>query len=394
MEIGKVTVANLINQLGKVEAEGDQDFVGLLAKLLENWPGKLDELTDLGEIDLEHVNFLEEDELEDVEKNVGNMAITPLMYRLNPNRLGIPDLETSEDLPDSLDLEGIDIKLQDMVAKTGNMEKLDLDETPTNTGKQAKREFASQIDLSYSEKIVDLRAMKDEKNITPLLFPEVEDLEKLEENSAEIKEEELLRLMVDRFKDREIDTEIKEIDIQENQINHNLNRLDGLIRQELIEEPKSQLDSHNMETIKASIIESMKVTKMEGSSLMEVQLHPKELGKVHIELKLEEGRISGRILVDNSSVKDLFVNSLGDLTSSLKKHDINMDNLDIDLNKNYNSFNQDPNTNHNPGSNKNFQGQQMNYFKSANLFNLRGQIGKGVGGQTAEFKGAGLNILV
>lgn len=394
MEIGKVTVANLINQLGKVEAEGDQDFVGLLAKLLENWPGKLDELTDLGEIDLEHVNFLEEDELEDVEKNVGNMAITPLMYRLNPNRLGIPDLETSEDLPDSLDLEGIDIKLQDMVAKTGNMEKLDLDETPTNTGKQAKREFASQIDLSYSEKIVDLRAMKDEKNITPLLFPEVEDLEKLEENSAEIKEEELLRLMVDRFKDREIDTEIKEIDIQENQINHNLNRLDGLIRQELIEEPKSQLDSHNMETIKASIIESMKVTKMEGSSLMEVQLHPKELGKVHIELKLEEGRISGRILVDNSSVKDLFVNSLGDLTSSLKKHDINMDNLDIDLNKNYNSFNQDPNTNHNPGSNKNFQGQQMNYFKSANLFNLRSQVGKGVGGQTAEFKGAGLNILV
>lgn len=394
MEIGKVTVANLINQLGKVEAEGDQDFVGLLAKLLENWPGKLDELTDLGEIDLEHVNFLEEDELEDVEKNVGNMAITPLMYRLNPNRLGIPDLETSEDLPDSLDLEGIDIKLQDMVAKTGNMEKLDLDETPTNTGKQAKREFASQIDLSYSEKIVDLRAMKDEKNITPLLFPEVEDLEKLEENSAEIKEEELLRLMVDRIKDREIDTEIKEIDIQENQINHNLNRLDGLIRQELIEEPKSQLDSHNMETIKASIIESMKVTKMEGSSLMEVQLHPKELGKVHIELKLEEGRISGRILVDNSSVKDLFVNSLGDLTSSLKKHDINMDNLDIDLNKNYNSFNQDPNTNHNPGSNKNFQGQQMNYFKSANLFNLRSQVGKGVGGQTAEFKGAGLNILV
>lgn len=394
MEIGKVTVANLINQLGKVEAEGDQDFVGLLAKLLENWPGKLDELTDLGEIDLEHVNFLEEDELEDVEKNVGNMAITPLMYRLNPNRVGIPDLETSEDLPDSLDLEGIDIKLQDMVAKTGNMEKLDLDETPTNTGKQAKREFASQIDLSYSEKIVDLRAMKDEKNITPLLFPEVEDLEKLEENSAEIKEEELLRLMVDRFKDREIDTEIKEIDIQENQINHNLNRLDGLIRQELIEEPKSQLDSHNMETIKASIIESMKVTKMEGSSLMEVQLHPKELGKVHIELKLEEGRISGRILVDNSSVKDLFVNSLGDLTSSLKKHDINMDNLDIDLNKNYNSFNQDPNTNHNPGSNKNFQGQQMNYFKSANLFNLRSQVGKGVGGQTAEFKGAGLNILV
>lgn len=394
MEIGKVTVANLINQLGKVEAEGDQDFVGLLAKLLENWPGKLDELTDLGEIDLEHVNFLEEDELEDVEKNVGNMAITPLMYRLNPNRVGIPDLETSEDLPDSLDLEGIDIKLQDMVAKTGNMEKLDLDETPTNTGKQAKREFASQIDLSYSEKIVDLRAMKDEKNITPLLFPEVEDLEKLEENSAEIKEEELLRLMVDRIKDREIDTEIKEIDIQENQINHNLNRLDGLIRQELIEEPKSQLDSHNMETIKASIIESMKVTKMEGSSLMEVQLHPKELGKVHIELKLEEGRISGRILVDNSSVKDLFVNSLGDLTSSLKKHDINMDNLDIDLNKNYNSFNQDPNTNHNPGSNKNFQGQQMNYFKSANLFNLRSQVGKGVGGQTAEFKGAGLNILV
>ena len=394
MEIGKVTVANLINQLGKVEAEGDQDFVGLLAKLLENWPGKLDELTDLGEIDLEHVNFLEEDELEDVEKNVGNMAITPLMYRLNPNRVGIPDLETSEDLPDSLDLEGIDIKLQDMVAKTGNMEKLDLDETPTNTGKQAKREFASQIDLSYSEKIVDLRAMKDEKNITPLLFPELEDLEKLEENSAEIKEEELLRLMVDRIKDREIDTEIKEIDIQENQINHNLNRLDGLIRQELIEEPKSQLDSHNMETIKASIIESMKVTKMEGSSLMEVQLHPKELGKVHIELKLEEGRISGRILVDNSSVKDLFVNSLGDLTSSLKKHDINMDNLDIDLNKNYNSFNQDPNTNHNPGSNKNFQGQQMNYFKSANLFNLRSQVGKGVGGQTAEFKGAGLNILV
>lgn len=92
------------------------------------------------------------------------------------------------------------------------------------------------------------------------------------------------------------------------------------------------LGLENIHRLTDRIIDSIKITSLEAGNLMEVQLYPEELGSLNIKLRLEDGKITGKILVENQLVKSLLVNSLSQLNQNLAKGNINLEKLEIDIN--------------------------------------------------------------
>ncbi len=91
-------------------------------------------------------------------------------------------------------------------------------------------------------------------------------------------------------------------------------------------------------------------------------LKPEALGKVRINLNLNENNIVGKIIVENSNVRQVFLNNLADLTRSLEESGFNTASLDVSV-----------------GGGQAEQGSQHRqespvYFTSSELDELDGQI--------------------
>ncbi|MDC7224039.1 MAG: flagellar hook-length control protein FliK [Spirochaetales bacterium] len=62
------------------------------------------------------------------------------------------------------------------------------------------------------------------------------------------------------------------------------------------------------------------ILKDENQGEIKLILKPEALGNVRINLSLNENHIAGKIFVDNSSVRDIFLNNMDELTSLLKEN--------------------------------------------------------------------------
>lgn len=87
----------------------------------------------------------------------------------------------------------------------------------------------------------------------------------------------------------------------------------------------------NIEKIEASMVKMIQSVKEGDTSKMTVTLEPEALGKVNLDLKMENGRMTARIFVENNQVREMFDGKLGELTTNLQKHNINVDKIQLQV---------------------------------------------------------------
>lgn len=107
------------------------------------------------------------------------------------------------------------------------------------------------------------------------------------------------------------------------------------VANEIDQQPKV-LSKDNMQNINDSIIQLMETTTEGNTNVMKVQLYPEELGAVNITLKMEDGKLIAKILVDDDYIKQLFTGKIEQLNNSLIKQNINMEEIFVELNSNSN----------------------------------------------------------
>lgn len=106
-----------------------------------------------------------------------------------------------------------------------------------------------------------------------------------------------------------------------------------------IDSKEPVLFNDNLQKINDTIIQLIETTTEGNTNVIKVKLFPENLGTVNVTLRMEEGRLIAKILVDNDYVKSLFANKVNELNESLVKQNIHLEKINIDLNLNSNSNN-------------------------------------------------------
>lgn len=104
----------------------------------------------------------------------------------------------------------------------------------------------------------------------------------------------------------------------------------------------------NLQRINDTIIKLVETTTQGNTSMMKVRLYPEELGSVDVTLKMEDGKLIAKILVENEQIKQMFANKINELSNNLIKHNITIDEIQINANS---SSNYNGGSNQNKGSN-------------------------------------------
>ena len=99
---------------------------------------------------------------------------------------------------------------------------------------------------------------------------------------------------------------------------------------------ESKLSNENLSKVDQSILELVEITKEGDTNILKVKVYPENLGTVDVVLKMQEGKLIAKILVDNDYVKGLFVGKINELNEGLIKQNIHLEKIDIDLNLNSN----------------------------------------------------------
>ncbi len=79
---------------------------------------------------------------------------------------------------------------------------------------------------------------------------------------------------------------------------------------------KQMEESINSKIVKQSSV----ILKDSGAGEIKLILKPEQLGKVRIKLNMQDNRITGNIIVDNASVKEIFENSLQNLERAFREN--------------------------------------------------------------------------
>ena len=118
----------------------------------------------------------------------------------------------------------------------------------------------------------------------------------------------------------------------------------------------ADLSQDNLEIFQDSIVELMEIRSQGEDSTMNVKLIPKELGSIDISLRMEEGKLVAKIVVENEQARQMFSSNIKLLNQSLQRQDITIEKIQIDLD-----------LNNNPGSNDGEQRQGQKSFRRNNF---------------------------
>lgn len=139
--------------------------------------------------------------------------------------------------------------------------------------------------------------------------------------------------------------------------------------------PEEQvLLKENIQNINETIIRLVETTTEGQTSVMKVQLYPEDLGTVNVVLKMDKGKVSTRIIVDNDHIKQLFISKVNEISDNLVKQNISMDKVEVELNENLSL-----NANSHYDSGENFNRNNRENFKRNQLFSFeREQVSEDV----------------
>ena len=116
-----------------------------------------------------------------------------------------------------------------------------------------------------------------------------------------------------------------------------------------------KLSNGNTQKVNDTIIQLVETTKEGDTSLLKVKLYPENFGTVDVSVKMEKGKLTANILVDNDQIKGMFTKSINELNESFLKQNIQIEkiNIDLKLDANPNSMNQSFDNGQQEGFNKN-----------------------------------------
>ena len=173
------------------------------------------------------------------------------------------------------------------------------------------------------------------------------------------------------FKDKDEGLEQKTIkldskDVKVNDLsltNNQIKDVTGSNTEFKVEAPKLEVANDNIQRVQDAIVQLMETTTDRDTSVVKVKLYPEELGTVDVTLKMTDGKLTAKILVDNDHVKGLFSSKVNELNESLVKQNIHIEKINIDIDSSANT-NLDFNFNNNGG----FNHYKRNYSRK-NYFN-------------------------
>ncbi len=93
--------------------------------------------------------------------------------------------------------------------------------------------------------------------------------------------------------------------------------------------PKSFDFEKSFDNATEEIMKSMETIKEGGKTTMKVNLHPDEMGKMEITLTMEDGKLSGKILLDNREIRQIFTERLEELSNNLKQNSIQIGKFEV-----------------------------------------------------------------
>lgn len=94
--------------------------------------------------------------------------------------------------------------------------------------------------------------------------------------------------------------------------------------------PRSFLPQ-NVQEVFDQLIQFSKITVQEGKSQVEIQLKPEYLGKVQLQLTLEEGILTAKFLVENQAVGRMLESNLTDLRQSLQEQGLKFEQVQVEV---------------------------------------------------------------
>jgi flagellar hook-length control protein FliK len=100
--------------------------------------------------------------------------------------------------------------------------------------------------------------------------------------------------------------------------------------------PHGQLSNENVEKI---ISGSQSLIK-NGGGEMKIQLNPEGLGKVHLNIKVQDGQVGVQMMADTQEAKKLLESSMSDLKLSLADHKLNLSHVKVDVSEHAQNMNQ------------------------------------------------------
>ena len=81
-----------------------------------------------------------------------------------------------------------------------------------------------------------------------------------------------------------------------------------------------------------SILDQAKITVKDGrNGSFNVRLYPESLGKVNVNLKLEDGVLAGRFLVDNNDAKEALQNNINMVRETLEESGISVGEFQVNV---------------------------------------------------------------
>lgn len=162
------------------------------------------------------------------------------------------------------------------------------------------------------------------------------------------------------------------------------------VTSEIVEVKEVALSDDNIQRVNDSILQLVESTNEGDTNILKVKLYPEDLGTVDVTVKMEEGKLTAKILVDNEQVKGMFTRSITELNESLLKHNIQIEKINVDLNlgTSTSSMNQGFDLNQHGSFN-----QGTNQMRNNNLRTYYSDVEGPVNSETETHKTGELSIL-
>jgi flagellar hook-length control protein FliK len=87
----------------------------------------------------------------------------------------------------------------------------------------------------------------------------------------------------------------------------------------------------NLQIVTTEIAHKMEIMSDGDSTFIKVKLFPKGIGEVEISLSMGEGKLSGKILVENKEIRQMFTDRLNELNQSFKENNINAAKFEVGI---------------------------------------------------------------
>ena len=88
----------------------------------------------------------------------------------------------------------------------------------------------------------------------------------------------------------------------------------------------------NQQALIEKIAHQIKTGVIHGKEVMRLSIKPEALGKVSIFLSRDDGRLSGKLFVENIAVKELLEGKMADLMDHLRHQHVRLEALEVDIN--------------------------------------------------------------